>query len=268
MPMKGIRIMLWFFIVATIVFCIAMTYLIFFWDNVALLFNPVETVSAMELFAPLAATEAPEETDSSFGWSTASPPDATPTPTPVIALLDPGHGGIDVGADRGGSFEKDLNLKIALETKKRLVEYESDRFAVRLTRDGDQTRTLAERTEMANESSFLISIHCDMFKDSSIRGSTTFFQTHDTDWPFTSKELATIIQDSLVFSIGSRDRGIAYDDELYLLNHTTVPAILTEVGFMSNPSEFQMLMDDDYIGKAADGLKTGILTLWRLYEDE
>jgi N-acetylmuramoyl-L-alanine amidase len=268
MPAKGIKIMLWFFIVATALFCVAMTYLIFFWDSVALLLNPVETVSAMEIFLPVAETEAPEETDSSFGWSTASPPDATPTPTPIVALLDPGHGGDDVGAMIGAVCEKDLNLKVALEVQKRLREYESDRFAVRLTREGDKTLTLAERTEMANESGFLISIHCDIFKDTSIRGSTTFFQTHDTDKPFTSRELASIIQDSLVFSAGSRDRGIQYDGELYLLNHSTVPAILTEVGYMSNPYEFQMLMDDSYIGKAAEGIKTGILTLWRLYEDE
>jgi N-acetylmuramoyl-L-alanine amidase len=247
-----------------------MSYAIFFWDTIIGFFNPVETAVAMETVPEEEITALytpPAETAQPLPESTETPEEG---PDPIVALIDPGHGGTDAGTSADGVDEHNINLKLALRLLGLLQEHETDEFKVMLTRTEDTSLTLEERLRMANEeSSFLISLHCDYFEGgASVHGSTTFFKTHEADQPFTSKQMATIIQSNLVESAKSYNRGIDYKDVYYLLNHTTVPAVIVEVGFMSNPDELRKLQDDSYIDLAAEGLKNGILELKSLFAQQ
>jgi N-acetylmuramoyl-L-alanine amidase len=191
----------------------------------------------------------------------------TQTPTPVTyanVLIDPGHGGEDNGAEVESPAinEKVLNMTIASRLYE-LLKKDTGRVRVTMTRYSETTVSRPRRVEIANETAdFFISIHCNTNEASIARGVSTYYQTHEgIDKPFTSKELAEVIQRTTVEATGARDRGIVYDEELYLLNHTTVPTALIEVGYLTNPDELQLLLDYDYVNLLAEGLRKGILEM-------
>jgi len=194
-------------------------------------------------------------------------PTDTPTPTPAIfarVLIDPGHGGDDYGAevDSLGLNEKTLNLAIALKLYN-LLQQDTDKIYVNMTRFAETTVSRPDRVAMANASyDFLVSIHCNTSDESSPHGVATYYQTHEgVDKPFTSEELADVIQSGVVDVTGAHDRGTVADTELYLLNHTTIPAVIVEVGYLTNPDELNLLLDDSYEEKLAEGLRQGILEM-------
>ncbi|MDR2649328.1 MAG: N-acetylmuramoyl-L-alanine amidase [Clostridiales bacterium] len=221
-------------------------------------------------FAPArgAAEVLTERTEVSPPSVTPSPsPTNTPSPKPIIyanVLIDPGHGGDDYGAEVESPSinEKILNMTIASRLYE-LLRRDSEKVRVSMTRYGETTVSRPRRVEIANETAdFFISIHCNTSESSLARGISTYFQTHEgVDKPFTSEELAEVIQRTTVESTGARDRGIQYDAELYLLNHTTTPTALIEVGYLTNPEELQLLLDDDYVDLLAEGLRKGILEM-------
>jgi N-acetylmuramoyl-L-alanine amidase len=187
-------------------------------------------------------------------------PTASPTPRPAVVVLDPGHGGDDDGAGVPGIDEKDITLKVC----KRVYSLMSgDRGAVdlRLTRYGDDTTTLAERTEQANAADFFISVHCNTLEESSaIHGVITFFYNHPEDKPFTSEQLADTLQTDVLSWTGANDRGVISDGDLYLMHHTTVPAVLIEIGFITNPAELKNLTDDSYLDCVAQGIRQAVMS--------
>lgn len=91
---------------------------------------------------------------------------------PLIVVLDPGHGGIDPGAEREGYSEKDLMLRFARELKEVLVR--SGRFQVVLTREDDSFVSLERRIAIAHESAahVFISLHADALAEGGARGAT------------------------------------------------------------------------------------------------
>lgn len=91
---------------------------------------------------------------------------------PLVVVLDPGHGGIDPGAEREGHSEKDLMLRFARELKEVLVR--SGRFQVVLTREDDSFVSLERRIAIAHESGahVFISLHADALAEGRARGAT------------------------------------------------------------------------------------------------
>lgn len=91
---------------------------------------------------------------------------------PLVVVLDPGHGGIDPGAERSGYVEKDLMLTFAREMKETLVR--SGGFEVVLTRDGDYFVSLERRIAIAHEvgADVLISLHADALAEGRAHGAT------------------------------------------------------------------------------------------------
>ena len=107
----------------------------------------------------------------------ASVPNAGGEPGPIRTIvLDPGHGGDEVGAiGKTGIFEKDLSLDIARRLQRRLVA--NERMEVILTREDDRTVPLRERTAIANHASadLYISIHLNSSRRRSAHGTETYF---------------------------------------------------------------------------------------------
>jgi len=211
------------------------------------------------------------------------PRGASPTPprSAFVVVLDPGHGGDDTGA-RGpsGLLEKDVTLDIARRLKARIL---GDLDAqVLLTRDADHAIALDERTAMANHNhaDLFVCIHANASRRTNARGAETYFlsyQATDDDsravaaiennalgleegvqgnsnlqivlWDLAqsaflkeSSALAEIVQENLNDALDIRNRGIKQAPFRVLMG-ATMPAVLIEVAFISNPDEEKRLKD-------------------------
>jgi len=188
------------------------------------------------------------------------PPDRTtpPVPTPPVAgrilvTIDPGHGGKDPGAiGLRGLREKDVILPISLEVARIL---ESQGVRVQMTRADDRFISLAGRTQIANRAraNLFISIHANAVGGgrSSVNGVETFYFS-------TGRGLATAIQNSIIQSLGPRNRGVKRA-RFYVLRNTSMPSALVEVGFVTGREDSPRLADPAYRSQMAAAIARGIL---------
>ncbi len=181
-------------------------------------------------------------------------------------VIDPGHGGDDRGAQgkNYGTIEKDLNLKVAQNIKKELEERTDAK--VILTRETDtsllpetkQKEELQARVKVAkdNAADLYISIHHDTFGDTKVKGIKTHYGANKRQ----DKKLAEIVQEAIFNQdIDTRDRGIQASDFLVLRENSS-PAILIELGFMSNKSDEKRMNSEDFQVKSQKGIIDGIIT--------
>ncbi|SKA05977.1 N-acetylmuramoyl-L-alanine amidase family protein [Selenihalanaerobacter shriftii] len=172
-----------------------------------------------------------------------------------MIVIDAGHGGADPGAiGPSGIMEKKVNLDIA----KRLTALLRKAGAkVKMTRTNDEYITLWSRADMANElgCDIFVSIHSNAHKGEDASGTETYI------YPGSYGDtliLAKIMQSSLQEKIGLIDRGVKFE-RLYVLEKTTMPSILSEIAFITNEEEEQLLADPNLRQKAAAGLYEGIV---------
>lgn len=174
-------------------------------------------------------------------------------------LIDPGHGGSETGAIHGGVYEKDINLQISKYLRRML---EDEGIKTYMTRDTDKEVGLYERTEMADRvnADLLISIHNNAgYK--SMTGSMTLYYPYGkvTTGGLDQLELAQIVQGHLVNGLGMKNLGIIKRPYLAVLRTSNVPAVLAEIGYMSNPYELTKLKNSDFQKKSANALKNAII---------
>ena len=210
-------------------------------------------------------------------------------------VIDPGHGGDDTGTvGPSGLQEKDLVLDIALKLKT-LVEAKLG-SEVLLTREDDTFIPLEERTSMANHSQadLFLSIHANSSRNRRVSGVETFFldfassaEAEETaarenssaqktifelqdlvqkialkEKIDESRELAQIVQKSVTSQLQkahrqTRDRGVKQAPFIVLIG-ANMPSILSEVSFVSNPSDEKLLKSSSYRQKLAEALCRGI----------
>ena len=169
-------------------------------------------------------------------------------------VVDAGHGGSDGGTVSGKAVEKDINLSVALKLKAIL---EDDNIEVILTRSSDENISLAERTSVANDSNadFFISLHCNYYeKGAQIAGLECYYNNSNAT---ESKGYAESIINAVSLSEDIETR-YAKTEGYYVLRNTQMPAVLVEMGFLSNYSESQKLLDDDYQESLAQRIAEGI----------
>lgn len=167
-------------------------------------------------------------------------------------VLDAGHGGSDPGAQRSGIQEKELTFQITNQLRKRLIAMGAK---VIMTRADDTFVSLEDRVKITNESQadLFVSIHINALESSTaIYGVETYYQTEQ------SRPLASAIHKQLVDSLAVPDRNVR-KARFYVINHTAVPAILAEVGYISNPKERDNLGTGEYQIKISDAVSTGIV---------
>ena len=175
-------------------------------------------------------------------------------------VVDAGHGGSDGGTVSGRAVEKDINLSVALKLKAIL---ENDNIEVILTRSSDENISLADRTSVANDSNadFFISLHCNYYeKDARIAGLECYYNNSNAA---ESKGYAESIINAVSLSEDIETR-YAKTEGYYVLRNTQMPAVLVEMGFLSNYSESQKLLDDDYQESLAQRIAEGISTSQQL----
>ena len=165
-------------------------------------------------------------------------------------VVDAGHGGSDVGATRNGAHEKFITLDVAKRVEKLLKEQGYD---VLMTRTGDTYVSLQDRVQMSEDSEpdIFVSIHVNSSTSDSSKGVETHYY-HQESIP-----LAQAVHASLASSIDSPNRGL-FKSKFYVINHTTDPAILVEIGFISNTSERAALLSDSRKQATAKAIVEGI----------
>ncbi len=181
--------------------------------------------------------------------------------------LDAGHGGVDSGAVSGNILEKDINLEIV---KKLEAELLSRGALVLLTRDGDydlSTTTnnrkrddLYSRVRLINSSNcdLYISIHLNSTTSSTWKGLQVFYSTINSH----NKDLASSITNSLSKNI-SNVRKFKKSNSYYMYKNITIPGVLIETGFLSNPNDKYLLRQEDYQAKLASNITEGIINYFQ-----
>ncbi|MGM0369796.1 MAG: N-acetylmuramoyl-L-alanine amidase [Bacillota bacterium] len=181
-----------------------------------------------------------------------------------VITIDPGHGGQDPGAIGFSDLrEKNPVLEIGLRLEELLEDTGAE---VIMTRREDEFVSLEERVAIANkaDSDIFVSIHLNGHRSSNSFGTETFI---DPDSGENSTLLAQFIQNNLVDKLGTFDRGVK-QEELYVLNHTNMPAVLEEVVFISNKEEEDKIMEDDFKEKSAVAIYKGIVKHFELLLEE
>jgi len=153
-------------------------------------------------------------------------------------IIDAGHGGKDSGAiGPSGTKEKDINLEVA-KLLDILLKYRSHN--TKLTRTEDVYPPWEDRVE-SNRDDIFISIHCNASNNRDAQGIETFHYPSSTE----GNKLASLIQNNLIALTNRVDRGVK-EANFYVLRETRCPAVLVELGFISNEEEEELLNDFDY----------------------
>ena len=187
-----------------------------------------------------------------------------------VVYLDAGHGGYDPGASYFGISEKSLNLAIQSRVKAKL---EAEGYQVVTTRTSDTYVDLTDRSRAANasESDIFVSIHINASGSSAAQGIETYYYQPYAEYPSRinatyhanptrlsmSDTLANAIQSSLINATGAQNQGVKRQT-FAVLRETTAPAVLLELGFLSNPQEAARLNTSAYQETLANAIVAGI----------
>ncbi|MBQ7095252.1 MAG: N-acetylmuramoyl-L-alanine amidase [Clostridia bacterium] len=185
----------------------------------------------------------------------------------IKIVIDPGHNpqGINAGAEGFGYREQDLVYEVAQRLATLLRE--NGNFEVRLTRTtptqvlGTSNATsLQERVRIANSwpADYFISIHANASVNPEANGAEVY--TYADSGP--AHELAVSIQQALVEEMDMKDLGVKTNPSLYVLRRTSMPAVLVELGFITNEQDVQKLANDP--DGFAQALYNGILRYFGL----
>lgn len=234
-----------------------------------------------------------------------SPDDAVEAPAKELStvIIDPGHGGFDLGTAEGTLYEKDIALFYAKGLKDALITQMPD-LKVILTREEDRFVSLGERTRLANqkEAALFVSLHINHADDPSAMGVETYILSPDAtdsearktqlleneswirnakvgDLPtddgvkriFVDLEQQHFIKHSAVFAayaqqeLGRIDGGKAVRNRgvkqafFYVLSQAAMPAVLVEMGFLSNDGDRARIMNAAYREQFIKALVTAVI---------
>lgn len=182
-------------------------------------------------------------------------------------MIDAGHGGNDAGAvakDEDGNviaMEKDFNLDVALRVQKIL---EKNKVEVKMIRTKDVYVDFQQVGSIANDAgtTLFVSIHTNSAVANNANGIETWAYLESNASSLngmTGKRLAEIVQKKLIEKTDAADRGIKNGKSLAVIKTTSMPAILVEMGFISNEEDCEKLMTESYRQKIAEAISEGIL---------
>lgn len=221
----------------------------------------------------------------------------------LLVVLDPGHGGIDPGAEAGGVREKDLVLAFARELTE--VLRRTGEIEVRLTRTGDRFVSLERRVAIAHRAGadLFLSLHADMLSEGRAQGATVYTlserasdaasaalaERHNRsdlmaglDLSGQDDEVAGVLMHlarqetqpraerlAEALRLGLRERGLALAGRpmrsagFSVLKSADVPSVLLELGFLSNEKDRARLQDPAWRAAMAAGIRDAIIA-WRM----
>ena len=187
-----------------------------------------------------------------------------------ILVIDAGHGGKDAGALSKDEryYEKDMNLDILLQLKELL---DQENIKVYYTRLSDETVFLRPRVMLANavNCDFFISIHCNASTAAEPNGTEVLYYDREFEG-VKSKDLAQVCLDELAKNIPIKKQGLVEkkENEIFILKKATVPAIIVEVGYMTNNNDMEFLSSPANRKAAAEGIYHGIMAAYKTLRTE
>ncbi|MCT7971464.1 N-acetylmuramoyl-L-alanine amidase [Laspinema olomoucense] len=202
-----------------------------------------------------------------------SNPDPTPSVSPenqlqseippipagrIAVVIDAGHGGSDPGAvGIGGIQEKEIVLEISDQVSEIL---EREGITAIMTRQDDRTIDLAPRVQLANRvnANLFVSIHANAISMSrpEVNGLETYYYA-------SGRNLAQAIQNSMIQDFPSMPNRGVKQARFYVLRHTSMPAVLVEVGFVTGADDARILSDAAQRTRMAEAIARGILNYVR-----
>jgi len=186
-----------------------------------------------------------------------------------VLVIDPGHGGVDVGAVRGIFKESDITLKVAQKIQSLIQSQFSQNIEVILTRETNKSLSLENRVKVAEQrnADLFISLHANSSQASYVSGMEFYFRKGESKIKMPAIEASTgvkkIIGDltsfgqtrqSLKFNqilqnqvkaLGSDSKTVIKRAPFFVIEKTTMPSALIEIGYISNLSEAKLLLTEE-----------------------
>ncbi len=190
-------------------------------------------------------------------------------------VIDPGHGGNDQGASYFNVKESDLVLRIAFKVKQRLQD-QNQLKAIILTREKNNYVSLEQRVQIPlkaeSRPDLFVSLHANSSNLKSIRGMEIYFRTDSkktesenavdqilADLKNTGLTRQSLKASQLLQKKWTMGPSVIRRSAFYVLEHSEVPSILIEMGFLSNPQESLLLQSDRYQNQLAENIAQSIL---------
>ncbi len=183
-----------------------------------------------------------------------------------IIIVDAGHGGTDPGTISNDIYESNINLAIS-----KFLELELTKVGatVILTRDGNydlsspnarwrKKSDFDNRIKLINNSgaNMYLSIHLNYLTDSKYSGAQVFYNNEE------NKEIAMVIQETLNNKLQNNRDIKKIPQKTYMYDKLTVPGVLIECGFLSNPKEKNLLNSSSYQQKIATTIKDALINYY------
>lgn len=170
---------------------------------------------------------------------------------PIKIFIDQGHNpeSVNAGAEGNGLREQDITYNVGIYLANILNN--DPRFEARTSRTNpteilgyNNTSSLQARVDMANSwpANYFISLHCNASVNPYYNGTEVYVYGVYTQAYF----LAEYVLNAIVTRVGTRDNGVRINPSLYVLRKTTMPALLVELGYLTNYEDAQKLRDDQY----------------------
>ncbi len=174
-----------------------------------------------------------------------------------IIIIDPGHGGKDPGTSFGSISEKNITLKVGTLVKNKL---EAAGAKVLMPRTGDTFPTPQDRVDFthANYGEIFVSIHVNSAANTAAQGTETYYAKTPGDMYEEDIDLATFVNNQIVNNLNMKNRKVKEEKHIVSAN-TNIPAILVELGFLTNSEDRAKMTDDQYVEQFAESIYKGIL---------
>lgn len=185
----------------------------------------------------------------------------------IKIYIDQGHNpyGYNTGAEGNGLYEQDITYEIGRQLAALLAD--NPEFDVKLSRPTPETlkgtnnsTSLSERVREANSwgADLFVSLHNNAAENPRATGNEALVYGPGST---VARDVAEQILEQLTLTTGLRNRGIVYRPGLYVLKETVMPAVLVEMGFITNPYDAELLSDSPYL--FARGIYRGIVNYYR-----
>ena len=186
----------------------------------------------------------------------------------IKVYIDQGHNPKDfnTGAEGNGLYEQDITYDVGIRLYNLMRQ--NSAFDVRLSRPGEGTvlgtnnsSSLSERVRLANEwrADIFLSLHTNAAESSLAGGSEALVYSTSSTVAF---DLANDILDEMTKLVGLKNRGVVERPGLYVLRKTNMPAVLVELGFITNPRDAYLMSQNPQL--FAEGIYRGFLEYYDL----
>ena len=190
----------------------------------------------------------------------------------IVITIDPGHGGRDPGTMYNSIKEKDLNLEISKALEKELTKNGAIVYMIRTSdidlssiydskkKRGDLYRRLLKIKE--NKSNLYLSIHINWYQKSTHKGAEVLYNSINKN----NKILAEAIMNE--FKTNQKSKREIKKTNLYMYKNITIPGVLIETGYLSNPTERRLLQSESYQKELAKSITNGVKNYLKAINEE